>query len=118
METAAIEEFGEGSYEARDKGVPTLNVSYKPQKISPKFPGTVRQLMMKKIRDQFMHPQYQTDVTKPLVIDDIIDNCTREVLLEIVFAKTRSHVKGRHLPFSHCGGMLRFAAATSSPLDT
>ncbi|CCF55681.1 hypothetical protein KAFR_0A02430 [Kazachstania africana CBS 2517] len=53
--------------------VPKLNVSMKPQKIAPKFPGTVRQLFFKKIRAQFLNPQFQTDVVKPLRIDDIID---------------------------------------------
>jgi ATP-binding cassette subfamily E protein 1 len=53
--------------------VPKLNVSMKPQKIAPKFPGTVRQLFFKKIRASFLHPQFQTDVVKPLKIDDIID---------------------------------------------
>lgn len=58
-----------------DDGVemPRLNVSMKPQKIAPKFPGTVRQLFFKKIRASFLHPQFQTDVVKPLKIDDIID---------------------------------------------
>jgi len=56
-----------------EEQVPELNVSYKPQKISPKFPGTVRQLLQKKIRDSFIHPQFQTDVAKPLQIDNIID---------------------------------------------
>jgi len=53
--------------------LPKLNVSMKPQKIAPKFPGTVRQLFFKKIRAQFLNPQFQTDVVKPLKIDDIID---------------------------------------------
>ncbi|CAK7896160.1 translation initiation factor Rli1p [[Candida] anglica] len=55
------------------KKSPKLNVSMKPQKIAPKFPGTVRQLFFKKIRASFLHPQFQTDVVKPLKIDDIID---------------------------------------------
>lgn len=60
---------------AADNGVevPKLNVSMKPQTIAPKFPGTVRQLFFKKIRAQFLSPQFQTDVVKPLRIDDIID---------------------------------------------
>ncbi len=37
--------------------LPTFNVSYKPQKISPKFEGSVRQLLHKKIRDSYLHPQ-------------------------------------------------------------
>lgn len=55
------------------KKVPQLNVSMKPQKIAPKFTGTVRQLFLKKIKASFMHPQFQTDVVKPLRIEDIID---------------------------------------------
>jgi ATP-binding cassette, sub-family E, member 1 len=55
-------------------GVPTLSVSYKPQKISPKFEGTVRQLLHKKIRDAYVHPQFVTDVMRPLNVEDIIDN--------------------------------------------
>ncbi|XP_032812458.1 ATP-binding cassette sub-family E member 1 isoform X1 [Petromyzon marinus] len=53
--------------------VPFLNVSYKPQKISPKATGTVRQLLHEKIRNSYMHPQFCTDVMKPLQIESIID---------------------------------------------
>ncbi|KPP70838.1 ATP-binding cassette sub-family E member 1-like [Scleropages formosus] len=53
--------------------VPILNVSYKPQKISPKFKGSVRALLHEKIRDAYTHPQFITDVMKPLQIDSIID---------------------------------------------
>jgi len=53
--------------------VPQLNISYKPQKISPKSEGTVRQLLHDKIRDAYVHPQFVTDVMKPLRIDDIMD---------------------------------------------
>lgn len=53
--------------------VPQLNISYKPQKISPKSQGTVRQLLHNKIRDSYIHPQFVTDVMKPLLIDDIFD---------------------------------------------
>ncbi|CDK24261.1 unnamed protein product [Kuraishia capsulata CBS 1993] len=52
---------------------PKLNVSMKPQKIAPKFTGTVRQLFMKKIRASFLNPQFNTDVVKPLRIEDIVD---------------------------------------------
>lgn len=53
--------------------VPELNVSYKPQKISPRFEGTVRQLLYAKIRDAWLHPQFMTDVTKPMSIDPLLD---------------------------------------------
>ncbi|RHZ21138.1 hypothetical protein DYB37_001561 [Aphanomyces astaci] len=48
-------------------------VSYKPQKIAPKFQGSVRALLHKRIKDSYTHPQFMTDVTKPLHLDDIID---------------------------------------------
>ncbi|KAL3879506.1 hypothetical protein ACJMK2_031802 [Sinanodonta woodiana] len=50
-----------------------LNVSYKPQKISPKYHGTVRQLFHERIRDAYIHPQFISDVMKPLNIHNIID---------------------------------------------
>lgn len=53
--------------------VPSLNISYKPQKISPKSQGTVRMLLHEKIRDAYVHPQFIADVMKPLQIDAIID---------------------------------------------
>lgn len=53
--------------------LPLLNVSYKPQKISPKHQGTVRQLLHDKIRDSYIHPQFIADVMKPLQIESIID---------------------------------------------
>ncbi|EGF79627.1 hypothetical protein BATDEDRAFT_35179 [Batrachochytrium dendrobatidis JAM81] len=56
-----------------DEQVPELNVSHKPQKISPSFEGTVRILFLKKIKGMFMHPQFQSDVVKPLQIENIID---------------------------------------------
>nr|AAH45882.1 ATP-binding cassette, sub-family E (OABP), member 1 [Danio rerio]AAI64863.1 Abce1 protein [Danio rerio] len=53
--------------------VPILNVSYKPQKISPKFKGSVRALLHDKIRDAYTRPQFVTDVMKPMQIESIID---------------------------------------------
>ncbi|CCX29610.1 Similar to Translation initiation factor RLI1; acc. no. Q03195 [Pyronema omphalodes CBS 100304] len=53
--------------------VPKMSISMKPQKINPKFPGTVRELLLKKVRAAFLNPQFQTDVYKPLRIDDFID---------------------------------------------
>ena len=53
--------------------IPQLHVSYKPQKISPKFQGTVRQLLHTKIRDSYIHPQFVADVMKPLQMDNIMD---------------------------------------------
>lgn len=51
----------------------TSTISYKPQKIAPKFQGTVRELLHRRIREAIIHPQFATDVTKPLNLDNIID---------------------------------------------
>ena len=60
--------------QAKLKGVPELHVSYKPQKIQPKFRGTVRELLQNKIRKAMAHTQFQTDVMKPMNIEPLIDN--------------------------------------------
>eukprot|EP00558_Chaetoceros_sp_UNC1202_P005468 CAMPEP_0197240768 /NCGR_PEP_ID=MMETSP1429-20130617/6977_1 /TAXON_ID=49237 /ORGANISM="Chaetoceros sp., Strain UNC1202" /LENGTH=658 /DNA_ID=CAMNT_0042700473 /DNA_START=46 /DNA_END=2022 /DNA_ORIENTATION=+ len=72
-EQAKLEKDGY-DYEASQAGVPDLNVSYKPQKISPKFQGTVQELLHKRIRGSYAHPQFMSDVMKPLNMDNIIDN--------------------------------------------
>lgn len=51
-----------------------FSVSYKPQKIAPKFAGSVRALLHAKIKDAHMHPQFATDVTKPLQLERLLDN--------------------------------------------
>ncbi|CAM9817535.1 unnamed protein product [Heterosigma akashiwo] len=77
-EQVAAEEAGDEDL-AAECAVPEFNVSYKPQKISPKFTGTVRQLLHKRIRDAYVHPQFVTDVMKPLVIEDIIDQSVQNL---------------------------------------
>ena len=52
---------------------PTLSVSLKPQTISPTFAGTVRMLLLKRIKAMFMHPQFNTDVIKPMNLEPILD---------------------------------------------
>ena len=53
--------------------LPQLHISYKPQKISPKSQGFVRSLLHDKIRDAYVHPQFITDVMKPMKIEEIMD---------------------------------------------
>lgn len=53
--------------------LPMLHISYKPQKISPKSTSTVRQLLHEKIRDMYIHPQFMTDVMKPMKIEELFD---------------------------------------------
>lgn len=55
------------------EAVPMMNVSYKPQKISPKSQNTVRMLLHEKIRDAYVHPQFIADVIKPLQIEQVMD---------------------------------------------
>ncbi|KAK4744887.1 hypothetical protein SAY87_011199 [Trapa incisa] len=59
--------------EGSDVEIPEFNVSYKPQKISPKFQSTVRHLLHTKIRDSYTHPQFVSDVMKPLLIEQLMD---------------------------------------------
>lgn len=63
-----------GSLKPDDEStLPVMHVSYKPQKISPKSEKTVQNLLFEKIRDSFTHPQFATDVLKPLQIERIYD---------------------------------------------
>jgi ATP-binding cassette subfamily E protein 1 len=64
-----------GGYDKPDGGqkMPQLSVTMKPQTINPKFHGTVRQLFLKKIKAAFLNQQFNTDVFRPLKIDDFID---------------------------------------------
>jgi ATP-binding cassette, sub-family E, member 1 len=60
-----------------DIKIPQMNISYKPQKINPKFTGTVHQLLLKRIPEAFHHAQFKSDVLKPLRIQDLLE---RDVL--------------------------------------
>eukprot|EP00471_Norrisiella_sphaerica_P013483 CAMPEP_0184496896 /NCGR_PEP_ID=MMETSP0113_2-20130426/35160_1 /TAXON_ID=91329 /ORGANISM="Norrisiella sphaerica, Strain BC52" /LENGTH=500 /DNA_ID=CAMNT_0026883755 /DNA_START=444 /DNA_END=1946 /DNA_ORIENTATION=+ len=63
-----------GLVEPDDKSeLPKLHVSYKPQKISPKFKASVRALFHKRIQKAYQHPQFISDVMKPLNMDDLMD---------------------------------------------
>lgn len=53
--------------------IPTLHISYKPQKISPKHEKTVQSLLHEKIREFYIHPQFVADVMRPLKMDDLMD---------------------------------------------
>ncbi|KAK1445149.1 ATP-binding transport protein-related protein [Babesia gibsoni] len=53
--------------------MPRLSISYKPQIITAKFDGTLRQLLMMKVKEAFSNPMFQTDVIKPLQIEGLYD---------------------------------------------
>ena len=60
---------------APDEGfnIPTLNVSYKPQTIAPKFTGSVKELLNTKIKGAWTHSQFSSDVIKPMNIEPLLD---------------------------------------------
>ena len=53
--------------------IPKMKISLKPQIITPKFEGTVRQLLHQKIKTAFFSPSFQADVVKPLQLESFID---------------------------------------------
>lgn len=59
--------------------IPELNVSVKPQTITPKYDKSVRELLYSKIRDQIMHPQFIADVMKPLQIEQLMDQQVQDL---------------------------------------
>ncbi|KAJ8759688.1 hypothetical protein K2173_009786 [Erythroxylum novogranatense] len=59
--------------ERSDVEIADFILSYKSQKISPKFQSTVRNLLHSRIRDSYMHPQFVSDVMRPLLIEQLKD---------------------------------------------
>eukprot|EP01002_Notosolenus_urceolatus_P013217 NODE_440_length_2082_cov_60.467782_g352_i0.p1 GENE.NODE_440_length_2082_cov_60.467782_g352_i0~~NODE_440_length_2082_cov_60.467782_g352_i0.p1 ORF type:complete len:660 (-),score=250.74 NODE_440_length_2082_cov_60.467782_g352_i0:60-2039(-) len=62
-----------------DTKLPELGISYKPQTITPKFSGSVKDLLQTKIQASYLHPQFQTDVFKPLRMDELLDRQVQEL---------------------------------------
>lgn len=58
--------------------MPVFNVSYKPQTYDAQRECKVRELLHERIRDAYMHPQFVSDVMKPLQIEQLLDQkiCT------------------------------------------
>lgn len=54
--------------------MPSMNISIKPQKIAPKFQGSVRSLLSIKLKDNWNSPLFKTEVLKPLDIEPLLDN--------------------------------------------
>ena len=52
--------------------VPKLNVSYKPQ-IIPSYQGSVKNLLMDKIRSSYVSSQFNSEVLKPLDVESLLD---------------------------------------------
>ena len=54
--------------------LPKLQISYKPQTISPQFEGTVRTLLHQRIPQSYQNPAFVSEVSRPLKLDLVIDN--------------------------------------------
>ena len=54
--------------------IPKLNISYKPQEISPKFEGTVKDLLYTKLSNSWETSLFKTEVLIPLDIEPLLDN--------------------------------------------
>lgn len=53
--------------------IPELKISIKPQTIKPTLDCHVRQLLFTKLGTSWQHPQFQSDVFKPLRIESLLD---------------------------------------------
>lgn len=54
--------------------LPSMSISIKPQKIAPKFDGSVRSLFSLKLKAAWEAPIFKTEVLRPLEIDHLLDN--------------------------------------------
>lgn len=54
--------------------LPSMSISIKPQKIAPKFDGSVRSLLSIKLKSAWETPIFKTEVTRPLEIEHLLDN--------------------------------------------
>lgn len=50
-----------------------INASDLSTLVAPKFEGTVRMLLLKQIKASFLHPQFVSDVLKPMALDGLMD---------------------------------------------
>jgi len=53
--------------------IPEFNISYKRQDLIPKFKSTVRHLLHERIHKSYTDPQFISDVMKPLLIEELMD---------------------------------------------
>ena len=54
--------------------IPELAISYKPQTIAPKYPGTVYELLQDKLKEVITHQSFMSEVVKPLGVNGLFDN--------------------------------------------
>jgi ATP-binding cassette subfamily E protein 1 len=56
-----------------------LTVSYKPQYISPDYPGTVQELLMSVAKENFVSSWYKTEIAQPLRLQVLMDRNVMEL---------------------------------------
>lgn len=56
-----------------DLVLPVMHISYKPQKIAPKFEGTVQDILNTKVGKVWNNPHFMSEVTRPLQIEQLLD---------------------------------------------
>jgi ATP-binding cassette subfamily E protein 1 len=54
--------------------IPEMAISYKPQTIAPKYPGTVHELLQDKLGDIINHQSFLSEVVRPMKVDLLYDN--------------------------------------------
>jgi ATP-binding cassette subfamily E protein 1 len=54
--------------------IPEMAISYKPQTIAPKYPGTVLELLQDKLGDIINHQSFLSEVVRPMKVDLLYDN--------------------------------------------
>jgi ATP-binding cassette subfamily E protein 1 len=54
--------------------IPEMSISYKPQTIAPKYPGTVHELLQDKLGDIINHQSFLSEVVRPMKVDLLYDN--------------------------------------------
>eukprot|EP01102_Stenamoeba_stenopodia_P012144 TRINITY_DN3797_c0_g2_i1.p1 TRINITY_DN3797_c0_g2~~TRINITY_DN3797_c0_g2_i1.p1 ORF type:complete len:622 (+),score=163.96 TRINITY_DN3797_c0_g2_i1:121-1986(+) len=59
--------------------IPNFAVSYKPQKINPTSNMRVLDLIHKRIKEAYVHPQFTSDVIKPLKIESFLERQVQEL---------------------------------------
>jgi len=62
---------GDEPDEPADRQCVAVSLSHRQSR--PSSHGTVRMLLLKQIKAAFMHPQFQSDVVKPMNIENILD---------------------------------------------
>ncbi|CAH8370045.1 unnamed protein product [Eruca vesicaria subsp. sativa] len=71
-----------GAFSSEDgveSDMPEFNVSYKPQGNDSKRECSVRELLHDRIRDAYTHPQFMSDVMKPLQIEELMDQAINKL---------------------------------------